>query len=71
MANNTSDDNNIFNAQHYLTSMTPLSGIDIKKSWQPIICSHLQSAAKMADIINAAPLDPNTIDLANTFSPGR
>lgn len=57
-----------FHAEEYLDLMAPLTGMPIDEAWIPIVCAHLTTAAKMADIVNAAPIDTNTIDIANTYS---
>lgn len=57
-----------FHAEEYLELMAPLTGIPIDDAWIPIVCAHLTTAAKMADIVNAAPIDSNTVDIANTYS---
>lgn len=57
-----------FHAEEYLELMAPLTGMPIDEAWIPIVCAHLTTAAKMADIVNAAPIDTNTMDIANTYS---
>lgn len=57
-----------FHAEEYLELMAPLAGVPIDDAWVPIVCAHLTTAAKMADIVNAAPIDNNTIDIANTYT---
>ena len=57
-----------FHAEEYLELMAPLTGMTIDEAWIPIVCAHLTTAAKMADIVNAAPIDTNTMDIANTYS---
>lgn len=57
-----------FHAEEYLELMVPLTGIPMNDAWIPIVCAHLTTAAKMADIVNAAPIDTNTVDIANTYS---
>ena len=57
-----------FDAENYLDLMVPLTGMPIDEAWVPIVCAHLTTAAKMADIVNAAPIDTNTVDIANTYS---
>lgn len=57
-----------FHAEEYLDLMAPLTGVSIDEAWMPIVCAHLTTAAKMADIVNSAPIDANTIDIANTYS---
>lgn len=57
-----------FHAEEYLDLMAPLTGVPIDEAWMPIVCAHLTTAAKMADIVNSAPIDTNTVDIANTYS---
>ena len=57
-----------FHAEEYLELMAPLTGILIDEAWMPLVCAHLTTASKMADIVNAAPIDTNTMDIANTYS---
>ena len=56
-----------FQAEKYLALMAPLNGLLIDDTWQSMVCAHLNTAAKMADIVNAAPIDTNTIDIANIY----
>ena len=57
-----------FHAEEYLELMAPLTGIPIDEAWMPIVCAHLTTASKMADIVNSAPIDTNAIDIANIYS---
>lgn len=59
-----------FDAKAYLALMAPIVEIKVEPEWQPVVETHLATAAKMAAILDAAPLEPNSLELANYFSPG-
>ncbi|MGL6162345.1 AtzG-like protein [Microbulbifer sp.] len=60
-------DENRFDPQVYLELMQTVTRIPIREEWKAGIAQHLATAAKMAEIADAAEIDPNTIDLANVF----
>jgi len=58
---------NSFDPQAYLELMQTVAGIPIRDEWKTGVEQHLANAAKMAGIVDAAELDPHTIDLAGVF----
>lgn len=60
-----------FNPQAYLELMKTTLGISVREEWKSGVCLHLANAARMADIVEAADLDPNRLELAGTFEPDR
>lgn len=58
-----------FDAASYLEFMAPYTGIEIKEEWKSEVTAHLDTAARMKDIIDGANVDDDSIHLANTFSP--
>ncbi|WP_086933682.1 DUF4089 domain-containing protein [Agarilytica rhodophyticola] len=58
-----------FDSASYLAFMAPCIGIEIKEEWKDEIIGHLDNAAKMANIVENADIDKDSLDLANTYSP--
>jgi hypothetical protein len=56
-----------FDPDTYLEVMQTIAGIPIRDEWKTGVAQHLSTAAKMAEILEAAEIDPDTIDLANVF----
>lgn len=56
-----------FDPQTYLEMMQTVTGIPVRDEWKKGVAQHLSTAAKMAGIVEAAKIDPDTIDLANVF----
>lgn len=65
-----SNENNL-DPQAYLELMQSTMGIPIREEWKAGVCLHLANAARMADIVEAADLDRNTLELAGVFEPGK
>ncbi|WP_317930055.1 AtzG-like protein [Halioxenophilus sp. WMMB6] len=61
---------NPFDLDAYYELMKTLVDIPIQAEWEAVIKMHLATAAKMAAIIEAAPVDPNSLELASVFHPG-
>ncbi|WP_226662581.1 DUF4089 domain-containing protein [Microbulbifer aggregans] len=55
----------------YLDLMETMIGIPVHEEWKVGVCLHLANAARMADIVECAELDPNSLELAGTFEPDR
>ena len=60
-----------FNIEHYFQTMLSISEIDIQDEWKPVIKAHLVTAQKMASIVNNAPIDKDSLELSNCFTPGK
>ncbi|MBB3062894.1 DUF4089 domain-containing protein [Microbulbifer rhizosphaerae] len=56
-----------FDADTYLEVMQTVAGIPVRDEWKEGVAQHLSTAEKMAGIVEAAQIDPDTIDLANVF----
>lgn len=61
---------NRFDPPAYLELMQTVVDIPICEEWKAGVAQHLATAAKMAEIVEAAKVDPDTIDLAGVFEPG-
>lgn len=55
----------------YLELMQSTMGIPVHEEWKAGVCQHLANAARMADIVDAADLDPNSLELAGVFEPDK
>ncbi|QIL88477.1 DUF4089 domain-containing protein [Microbulbifer sp. SH-1] len=53
----------------YLELMQTILDIPVREEWKAGVCLHLANAARMADILEAADLDPDSLVLAGTFTP--
>lgn len=60
---------NNMDPQAYLKLMQATTGIPVREEWKSGVCLHLANAARMADIVEAAALDPNSLELAGVFEP--
>jgi len=56
-----------FDVDAYFKTMTSTMDLSVKKEWEDTIKHHLKTAHAMAKICDAAPVPPNTLELANTF----
>ena len=59
-----------FEVDSYFDMMKAITQIPVASEWEGVVKNHLLTAAKMANIIEAAPIDINTIELANVFIAG-
>lgn len=59
-----------FDAASYLQHMAAVAGINVSEESRPVVISHLETAARMAVILDQVPLDPNSIELAGVFRAG-
>ena len=61
---------NNFDVDAYFELMKTVVDIPVQAEWEATVKMHLATAAKMAAIIEAAPIDANSLELANVFRPG-
>jgi len=62
---------NNLDPQAFLELMQTTMGIPVREEWKAGVCLHLANAARMADIVEAAELDPHSLEFAGTFEPGK
>ena len=67
----TSDLNTDIDFDQFLSMMLLESGIEIQQEWKESILSHVETAFKMAKIIYSAPISNQSLELSNTFQPGK
>lgn len=60
-----------FDVDQYYELMKVVSGISVQDEWQEVVKSHLVTAHKMANIIEQAPIDVNSLEFSNCFIPGK
>jgi hypothetical protein len=60
-----------FDAEAYVAAAAPAMGLDLTDEQRTGVVQFLRIAASMATIVEAAPIDPDTFDLAPVFRPGR
>jgi hypothetical protein len=59
-----------FDAEAYVAAAAPGLGLDLTAEQKIGVVQFLRIAASMATIVEAAPIDPDTFDLAPVFRPG-
>ena len=64
------NDNSKLDIDTYFELMAKANGITINPEWHASIKSHLKVAEQMAAIVEAAPIDSNSLELASVFNPG-
>ena len=53
----------------WLDSQAALADIDLQPAWRDMVRQHLDTAAKMAELIDDVGPDTGALELANTYSP--
>jgi len=59
-----------FNALEYVETMQPYIGLDMDEATQQEVSKLVDVAYNMAQVVYAAPVDDNEIELANVFKAG-
>ncbi len=59
-----------FDAARHLDAMAPVLGLRISEAQRPGVLQFLAIAQRMAAIVDGAPLDETTSELAPVFRPG-
>ena len=65
-----SDGAKAFDAARHLDAMAPTLGLAITPEQRPGVLQFLATAERMARIVQAAPLDDGSFELAPAFRPG-
>lgn len=58
-----------FDIDTYFTLMKDLTGLTVDSKWEAMVKFHIQNAHNMSKICDSAPVDVNSLEIANTFSP--
>jgi hypothetical protein len=60
-----------FDAEAYVAAAAPAMGLDLTAEQKAGVVQFLRTAASMAKIVESAPVDPDSFNLAPVFRPGR
>ena len=60
--------NTPFDAGAFLEHNISTTGISLQEQWKDVVELHLATAKKMADIVEAAPIDNTSFELANALN---
>ncbi len=53
-----------------MDAMVAQQGLAVRDEWRAGVMTHLVNAVKMAEFLEQAPVETNTIELACVFTPG-
>ncbi len=57
------------NIEEYFELMKTVAGIQVKPEWEDTVKAHIQTAEKMANIVEVTTIDENSLEFSNTYKP--
>jgi hypothetical protein len=59
-----------FDAAAHVDHMAPVMGVEVLPAWRSGVILHLETAARMAEMVLSFPLDDH-VEIANVFEAGK